>query len=87
MLNKLIKFHLNYVFNRINLLLFLLLSIFIFCSNMFIVIGIDNKAGSNESFLYYLDSSFSITKLLVNPLSKILSCLCPSSNALRCPIK
>lgn len=64
MLNKLIKFHFNYVFNRINLLLFLLLSIFIFCSNMFIVIGIDNKAESNESFLYYLDSSFSIVSFI-----------------------
>lgn len=64
MLNKLIKFHFNYIFNRTNLLLFLLLSIFIFLSNMFIVIGIDDKAESNESFLYYLDSSFSIVSFI-----------------------
>ena len=64
MLKKLIKFHFNYIFNKISLSLFLLLSIFIFLSNIFVIIGIDKKAELNDAYLYYLDSSFSIVSFV-----------------------
>lgn len=63
-MNKLIKCHLKYIFNKTSLSIYILLSVFVFIMNIFIIFNIDDRHGIQLTYMSYLNGTLPLCEII-----------------------
>lgn len=63
-MKKLVKCHLKYIFNKVSLSIYILLSVFLLIMNISIILNVDNRQGIELTYISYLNGAFPLCEII-----------------------